>query len=177
LRWILLPTFVLHAAFTPGALLAPEWLPWLTREGIQWGWTLCWHWVAIFMWAMGAGRLLPLAVCLQGLTHTPRLHAQLEPYLRLFPAMNIKVRVLIRRHYRQWQTSSHKIQNLPQQLATLLHHILNHADRHAIYIWQHWDEVSHTSQVIQPASTPTRLGFLLCVATSFDVLAFSRLYG
>jgi len=145
LRWILIPTLLLHAIFTPGALIFPQFFIPISQEGLQLGGSLALHWAAIFTLAMLLGRLFPVEQWIQGVSQFPRLHRIVYPYLCLFPRMNLLIRALIRRHYRHWNSLPwahplQKIAQLPPQLLSLLLQMRQHAQRCAKYVWQHWQQ-------------------------------------
>ncbi|MBL1351906.1 MAG: hypothetical protein COA61_001005 [Zetaproteobacteria bacterium] len=145
LRWILIPTVVLHAIFTPGALIFPQFFIPISQEGLQLGGSLALHWAAIFTLAMLLGRLFPIERWIEGVSHYPRLHHILYPYLCLFPRMNLLVRALIRRHYRYWNDLPwthpiQKISQLPPHLLSLLLQMKQHSQRCAKHVWEHWGQ-------------------------------------
>jgi len=138
LRWILLPTLLLHALLTPGALLYPGMIPLLTYEGLLLGVQLSVHWASIFMGAVWLGRVFSMTVCLRGLRYFPRLQQHIQPYLRLVPGLNRRLRALLRRHYRKWNNLPHQFRQLPESLAMLLLEMQRYARRHATHVWLHW---------------------------------------
>jgi len=145
LRWILIPTIVLHAVFTPGAWLFPHFFIPISREGLQLGLNLALHWAAIFTLAMLLAYLFPIQHWLRMLAHVPWLHRELYPYLCLFPRMNRVVRALIRRHYRYWNRLSwrhpmHKLAQLPHHILSLLLQMQTHSQRAAKQLWEHWGQ-------------------------------------
>jgi len=145
LRWILLPTLVLHSIFTPGALIFPDFFIPISHEGLQLGVQLALHWATVFTLAMLLGHLFTIEQWLQGVARLPWLYHILYPYLCLFPRMNLWVRVLIRRYYRQWNLLSwrqplHKLAQLPEHLLDLLLHLQHRSQQCATSVWQHWGQ-------------------------------------
>jgi len=170
LRWILIPTLLLHAIFTPGALIFPHFFLPISHEGVQLGLNLALHWADIFTLAMLLGRLFPIQQWVLGITHIPWLDHRLYPYLCLFPRMNLLIRALIRQHYRQWnhlpwRHPIHKIAQLPPHILNLLLQMQAHSRRCAKYIWEHWEQgyqaiLSHVD-VLQSQRFPHSIALIL----------------
>jgi len=142
LRWLLIPTLVLHAIFTPGALIFPHFFIPISNEGLALGATLAWHWASIFTLAILLGYLFPAQHWLDAMIHFPRLYHALYPYLRLFPRMNLLIRALLRRHYRQWKKRSHKITQFPPAILSLLQCMQYYSKRSALHLWVHWADIA-----------------------------------
>ncbi|MDQ6990107.1 MAG: hypothetical protein Q9M11_00030 [Mariprofundaceae bacterium] len=146
-RWILIPTLLLHAIFTPGALIFPHFFIPISQEGVALGGNLALHWLAMFTLAMLLGHLFPIDQWIRAVSHYPRLHRMLYPYLCLFPRMNLLVRALIRRHYRRWNQTPwlqavQKISQLPPLFLSLLVQMQHYSERCAKHLWQHWEPVN-----------------------------------
>ncbi|MDQ6973480.1 MAG: hypothetical protein Q9M10_01240 [Mariprofundaceae bacterium] len=170
LRWILIPTLVLHAIFTPGALMFPQFFIPISKEGLQLGGSLALHWAAMFTLAMLLGRLFPMGRWIQAVARYPYLYSILYPYLCLFPRMNLLIRALIRHHYRCWNALSwmqpvQKISQLPPHLFSLLLQMKQRSHRCAQHLWEHWEEVDSPLRMkldgIQNHYVPQSILFML----------------
>lgn len=145
LRWLLIPTLVLHAIFTPGALIFPHFFMPISYEGLALGASLAWHWASVFTLAMVLGYLFPAQHWLNAMVRFPRLYKLLYPYLHLFSRMNLLIRALLRRHYRKWKKDAHKITQFPHYMLSLLQRMQYYSKRSALYLWIHWEQVAERS--------------------------------
>jgi len=140
LRWIVLPTLLLHLFFTPGEIIFIHLPIPMSIEGLQLGVQLALHLITIFILAMLLGRLFPISMWLQLIGKHDGIYHDLYPYLCLFPGINRDVRMLLRRSYRHWQTSPHKIRHLPATFFELLLTIRQRSQRCARQVWHAWEQ-------------------------------------
>ncbi len=121
LRWLLLPIVLLHAFFTPGALLIAD-LP-LTQEGVQKGGWLALHLSSLYLAAMLFSRLLSLHLLMR-LAACNRHSQRLVPiYIRLLPPIMQGIQTEVQQHAQQWRAQGHAIRQLPRVLLQLVIHM------------------------------------------------------
>ncbi|RMH62521.1 MAG: hypothetical protein D6678_00945 [Zetaproteobacteria bacterium] len=136
LPWLLLPTFMLHALFTPGEVLWSGAGLHVTREGLASGMGLALHLALFFLCGMMIARLWPPADWLMGLRRLPVVGHRLYPLLLLLePLRKDIVHELagLWRARRSWRA-------LPSLLEDAVRRALALGREHAERLWLTWDE-------------------------------------
>ncbi|MDX8396943.1 MAG: hypothetical protein R8K49_01355 [Mariprofundaceae bacterium] len=145
LRWILLPTLLLHILFTPGEMIFHGFVLALSYEGMLLGLSLSLHLCQIFLAALVLGQLFPISLWYRMIVRFPYLDHYCQPYFRLVPKLLLEIRVLIRRSYRAWCLEPKKLIVMPQYLAMLSSEVEYRSHVRAIRVHQCWDQRVETS--------------------------------
>jgi len=140
LRWIFIPTIILHAFFTPGEIIILG-MPWaISYEGLRLGFQLALHFMEIYFLVMVVNMILPLRRWLVMLARNQYLSQYMSPYIHLFPKMVRDVRVILRRSFRLWRLSKDKWCMLPKTLMLVMVDVDTRAKLQANRVWHGWNQ-------------------------------------
>ncbi len=142
LRWFLPPIFLLHALFTPGALVFPGLSLPLTYEGIQRGLWICVHFTDIFLAAMMLGSMLSQSEWLQLLAGVPGFQQRAGVHAVMLAMMHRNVSGLIAHVDRQWRLRR-RWMNAPGMLIIAMRQALCAARMQAHTLWLRWPGETH----------------------------------
>jgi len=131
LRWLLLPIVLLHAFFTPGAALFPDWP--LTQEGMQKGGWLALHLSGLYLAAMLFSRLLSLHLLMRLASFNPHSKRLMPIYIRLLPPIMQGIQTEVQQHAKQWRAQGHSLRQLP----AVLHQLVANMEQQSRLIAQH----------------------------------------
>jgi len=171
LRWLLIPIIIFHVLFTPGEIIWVGFALPVSYEGLTLGFYLSLKLCEMFVCALLLGRLLPMHVWLQAMTHIDVLQHYLTPYLRLMPVMLGRVPVLVRRTYRAWCLEPKKVKKLANYITELIIVVEKDSRRRAKYTWDAWDKIKTTDLAVQKQLADSHLkdmGWLLMTYGAFE---------
>ncbi len=138
LLWFILPIFLLHLLFTPGALIWPGSSAPFTWEGWHRGAWLSLHLLLLFYAAMLLSRALSLEEWQAWLCRIPWLGRRLYPYLLLFGPMRDEAVRLVRNCWR-FRKYGLSFRVLSDMLGALLEDILGMGRSQAETVWKNWN--------------------------------------
>jgi len=171
LRWLLVPMIIFHVLFTPGEIVWIGFALPVSYEGLTLGFHLSLRLCEMFICALLLGRLLPMQIWLQAITHVGVLQRHLTPYLRLMPMMLRRVPILVRRTHRAWCLESKKVKTFARYMTELIVVVKEDSRHCAKYVWLAWDKPPLTGLIVQKKLVDSALGFmssLLIVYSGFE---------
>ncbi len=137
LRWFLVPIILLHALFTPGQILWPDFFIVISREGLLQGLKLSLHISALFFVAMLMFRLLKRAEWLSYLLALPYVGKRLVTYVWMVSCMKMNSSLLL--GDLRWQFRLRKdVKRFPLLLMSAFRQSLNDASEYACSLWLRW---------------------------------------
>ena len=137
LRWFVLPILLLHALFSPGQLLWPDFPIAIAREGLLRGGWLSLHLTAVFALAMLLFRLLKRAEWMQYILLLPRYGEGLAIQLLMILSMQQHMTGLLQ-HLRQQFSLHDGWKTLAVLLLAAFQQALADASVHAQMLWLRW---------------------------------------
>jgi len=151
LAWLVVPTIVLHAAFTPGEMLFPELSLPVTREGIKAGLWFSLHLSTIYVAAVLFARLLVRHEWYRMIASLPALGPKLLPYMLLLEHVGAGVREVTAQAMNGWRGDGSRLSTLAATLAELPVRVMSRSRDYAEGLWNGWDE--KIRQLQQPEGT------------------------
>ncbi|MBF0282290.1 MAG: hypothetical protein HQM07_06965 [Zetaproteobacteria bacterium] len=136
LRWLVVPTLVLHAYMTPGHVIA--YLN-CTVEGCYQGSFLALRLVALFLGAMVLIRIISLNEWYQCLRYTPSLQQWMTPYVLMFVPLHGAVKEALHQQVAQWRRESKRWRKVLPFLLSWMLEMLQVANQVADDLYSHWD--------------------------------------
>jgi len=176
LRWLLIPIMIFHVLFTPGEIVWVGFVLPVSYEGLTLGFHLSLKLCEMFVCALLLGRLLPMQVWLQAITHVDILQRYITPYLRLMPVMLRRVPVLVRRTYRAWCLEPKKVKKLAIYMTELIITVEKDSRRRAKYAWSSWDKPMIADRAVQKQFTDSYLGYMGWLLIIYGVFEFGVRY-
>jgi len=170
LRWIFVPTIILHAFFTPGEIIILG-MPWaISYEGLRLGLQLALHLMEIYFLVLVMNMLLPLRRWLAMLMNHQYLSQYVSSYAYLFPKMIRDVRVILRRSFRTWRLSQDKWLSLPKTLMLVMVDIDGRAKLQANRIWHGWNQQNMHDIKYFDESYKSQMPFMFILLTCLMIL-------
>lgn len=140
LRWLLLPIILLHALFTPGALIIAG-MAWpVSVEGLQAGFWFSLHLLVIFFAAMLFSQLLTRREWISVVLKTPLLGRAILPYALLMNRCWQRIRLMLSDEYEIWRSEKRGLRSLLLHLGAMPVHALRMSREVASDIWRDWDQ-------------------------------------
>lgn len=137
LRWFVVPIILLHALFTPGQLLWPDFFITISREGLIQGLKLTLHLSAIFFVAMLMFHLLKRAEWLRYLLALPYIGERMAIYVWMMSSMKMNNSVLLGDLRLQFSLRK-DMKRIPLLLLAAFRQSLNDASEQACVLWLRW---------------------------------------
>jgi len=150
LRWFVVPIILLHALFTPGQLLWPEFFILISREGLVHGLKLSLHLSAIFFVAMLMFRLLKRAEWLRYLLGLPYIGERIVIYVWMMSCMKMNNSTLFGDLRLQFRLRK-DMKWFPSLLISAFRQSLHDASEHACALWLRWPASPVAMQQRAPA--------------------------
>lgn len=140
LRWLVLPIILLHAFFTPGALILSG-MAWpVSIEGLQSGLWFSLHLIVIFFAAMLFSRLLTQKEWINGSLKIPRMGHSMVPYALLMNLCWQQIRLMLGDVYSVWRKEDRRLSTLFVHLGDMPVQAMSVSHEVAINIWHDWDQ-------------------------------------
>jgi len=137
LRWFVIPILLLHALFTPGEWLFPDFPLAISREGLIQGLWLSVHLISMYMMAVLLFRILRVHEWIQVLLVWPQLGSRLAfPILMMISMKNNNAALLAQLRMQLRLRSDWK--HMPQLLLGACKRTLLDAGAHAGMLWLCW---------------------------------------
>lgn len=140
LAWFVVPTIILHAAFTPGEMLFPDLSLPVTLEGLKTGLWFSLHLSAIYVAAVLFSRLLVRHEWYRTIAALPFLGRTLLPYMLLLEHVGSGVREVTAQAMNGWRRDGRRMTALAATLAELPAQVMSRSRDYAGDIWNGWDE-------------------------------------
>jgi len=170
LRWFVVPIILLHALFTPGQLLWPEFFIAISWEGLTQGLKLSIHLSVIFFVAMLMFHLLKRAEWLSYLLALPYVGKHLATYVWMMSCMKMNNGRLLGDLRCQFRLRK-DMKRAPLLLMSAFRKSLNDASEHACLLWLRWPVqracLSPLSVQMQTSSAQNNVASLLLAAIGF----------
>jgi len=140
LRWLVIPIIILHALFTPGALIMAG-MAWpVSVEGLQAGFWFSLHLVVIFFAAMLFSQLLTQSEWVNSSLKFPLIGQALLPYHLLMNRCWQRIRSMLGDEYAVWRKEKHRVRTLLPHLSGMPVRTLTLSREIAGEIWNDWDQ-------------------------------------
>jgi len=139
LRWLVIPIILLHALFTPGALVMAG-MAWpVSVEGLQAGFWFSLHLIVIFFAAMLFSLLLTQSEWINSSLKTPLIGHALVPYTLLMNRCWNHIRSMLSDEYAVWRKEKQGLRMLLLHLSIMPVRALTQSREVASDIWNDWD--------------------------------------
>lgn len=149
LAWLVAPTMILHALFSPGEFLIPG-IP-VTKEGMTAGIRFSLHLTVIFIAAVQFSRLLTRQEWYSLICAMPYFGEKMAPYVLLVDYSGERVRKVVADALKHWKGSGGGVAGLPDELLLLPNRVLDMSRQHAESIWESWEQrmerIEHAANV------------------------------
>lgn len=140
LRWLVLPIILLHALFTPGALILSG-MAWpVSIEGLQSGVWFSLHLIVIFFAAMLFSQLLTQREWINGSLKIPRIGHAMVPYALLINRCWQRIRLMLGDVHSVWRKEDRRLRTFFIHLGTMPVQAMRISHEVAIEIWYDWDQ-------------------------------------
>ncbi|MDQ6970024.1 MAG: hypothetical protein Q9M16_05920 [Mariprofundus sp.] len=139
MRWFLIPILLLHALLSPGQLLWPELVAFITKEGLMQGLRLSLHLAAVFFVAMLIFRLLRRAEWLYYILLIPYIGQRLAVYVWMMHSMKINIMLLLVDLRMQFRLRK-DLKCSALLLMSAFQQTLTNAGDHAAVLWLRWPD-------------------------------------
>ncbi|MDQ6997329.1 MAG: hypothetical protein Q9M17_01275 [Mariprofundus sp.] len=160
LRWFVVPIIVLHALFTPGQLLWPDFFIAISREGLLHGGILSLHLGTMFFIAMLMFRLLKRFEWIRYMLAIPYIGKRLAMYVWMLSCMKMGNMALLGDLRLQFKLRK-DIKKMPLLLMAAFRQSLADATEHASALWLRWPDQmlchTHPSNQQRTAVLPASL--------------------
>ena len=176
LRWLVIPIILLHALFTPGALIMAG-MAWpVSVEGLQAGGWFSLHLIVIFFAAMLFSQLLTQREWVNSALKFPMIGEALLPYHLLMSRCWHRIRSMLGDEYVAWQQERQGVRTLLPHLSGMPVRALTQSRKVAGEIWNDWDQ--QVLELLQEKGRPT-ISIMATVSALFlAILMWSiTLYG
>ena len=176
LRWLVFPIILLHALFTPGALIISG-LAWpVSVEGIESGLWFSFHLVVIFYAAMLFSKLLTQKEWIDIILKMPLIGCRVLPYAMLLDRCWSRIRKMLSDEFSYWRKEKKGVQYLFLRLSLMPSEALKVNRQIANEVWNNWDQSLKGMVAENHASAVSSLATLLAVSAAL-LMWFVTIYG
>lgn len=170
MAWIVVPTLLLHAVFTPGELVTSNAAISVSIEGLRSGFWFALHLIVLFFSAVLLSKLLTYREWIHILLHVPVAGRRLLPYALLLESLREGVGSQLQSEASEWRSQGMGIRNFASKMVLILVQGLKQGRSSASRLWHDWDQQVATMQKpelnrkvdVLPTMTAIIAGMLMC---------------
>jgi len=176
LRWLVVPIILLHALFTPGALIISG-MAWpISVEGIESGLWFSFHLVVVFFAAMLFSILLTQKEWIDTSLKVPLIGHRVLPYAMLLDKCWSRIRKMLGDEFSSWRKEQKGLRHLVLRLSIMPSEALKVTHEIANEVWNNWDEYLKGIVAEKHALVVSSVSTLLAVSAAL-LMWFVTIYG